>query len=157
MRRSQAMARDSPATPSWTVSSSSLVMAEPSRSRWLRLFRRGHGAQIRDQVTDLRIRQMVPEGGHAGLAYRGPAVLDEVEEILVREPGHARGIAETAGTHQEDRRAPRAFTGRSVTGRAAAEIETLNGRGRPGHGEWQEDDREDAPREQEQRRPRHHE
>src|SRR3989442_10185902 len=144
------------ATPSLTVSSSSLVMDEPS-GPWWRLFRRGHRAQIRDQVTDLRIGQMVPEGGHAGLAYRGPAVLDEVEEVLVREPGHAPGIAEVAGTHQEDRRAPRALAARSVTGRAAAEEEALNGRGRPGYGEWEEDDREDAPREQEQRGPRDHE
>src|SRR5712691_6836935 len=144
------------ATPSLTVSSRSLVMDEPSGPR-RRLFRCGHRAQIRDQVTDLRIGQMVPEGGHARLANRGPAVLDEVEEVLVREPGHAPRIAEVAGTNQEDRGAPRALAGGSVAGRAAGEIETLDGSGGLWHGKGDEDDGEDAPREQEQRGPRDHE
>src|SRR6266849_1272047 len=145
------------ATPSLTVSSRSLVMDEPSGPRWRRLSRCGHRAQIRDQVTDLRIGQMVPEGGHARLANRGPAVLDEVEEVLVREPVRAARIAEVARMNQEDRRAPRALAGGSVAGRAAGEIETLDGGGGLWHGKGDEDDGEDAPREQEQRGPRDHE
>src|SRR5262249_56294025 len=87
----------STATPSLMVSSRSVVIGDSSgRGNGPRSGRGGERAHVRHQRTDLVVRQMIAEGGHTRPADGGPAVLDEIEHVDVREGGHGLPVPESA-------------------------------------------------------------
>src|SRR5437762_11303684 len=74
-------------------------------------------------LAEVLIRQGRAERRHPRPTDRRAAVLDEVEEVLVRTCVDRRGVAQLTGPDQEERRAPRACSIRPVTRRAETEIE----------------------------------
>src|SRR3989304_3380171 len=61
------------------------------------LFFAGQGAEEADKILDLRVREIEAEGGHPRLSDRRASLLDDVEEVLVRERLRATGGAGGCG------------------------------------------------------------
>src|SRR5262249_57487378 len=97
----------STATPSLMVSSRSLVIGDSSgRGDGPRSGRGGERSHVRHQRADLVVRQMIAEGGHTRPADGGPAVLDEIEHVVVREGRHGLPVPEIAGPDEKDGGSP---------------------------------------------------
>src|SRR3990172_3574076 len=93
------------------------------------LFFAGQGAEEADKILDLRVREIEAEGGHPRLSDRRASLLDDVEEVLVRERLRATRVGEVSWSHQEERRTPGAVATRPVAGDAVGEVEPLGWRG----------------------------
>src|SRR5215470_17015887 len=92
----------STATPSLMVSSRSVVIGDSSgRGDGPRSGRGGERSHVRHQRADLVVRQMIAEGGHTRPADGGPAVLDEIEHVVIREGRHGLPVPEIAGQEEE--------------------------------------------------------
>src|SRR5207249_529587 len=92
-------------------------------------------AHVGDELAELVIRQRGAEGGHAWPPDGCAAVLDDLEEVLVRARPEAGAVGEVPGTDQEERGAPGAATIRAVARDAEPVEEPLAARGaarRPG-------------------------
>src|SRR3972149_1081010 len=63
-------------------------------------------ARVLDQVLDLLVRQMKPKGRHPGLPDGGPAMLDQVAQVLVGQTVHDARLGEVARLDQQARRPP---------------------------------------------------
>src|SRR5215831_7812599 len=87
---------------------------------------------------------MIAEGGHTRPADGGPAVLDEVEHVVVREGRHCLPVPKIAGPDEKEGGAPGAMAIGPVARGAVAQIRALDGRGVLGHGMRQEEEGEDA-------------
>src|SRR3989304_4843206 len=98
------------------------------------LFFAGQGAEEADKILDLRVGARDPEGGHPRLSDRRASLLDDVEEVLVRERLRATRVGEVSWPHQEERRTPGAVATRPVAGDAVGEVEPLGWRGVGGGG-----------------------
>src|SRR3972149_1462545 len=95
------------------------------------LFFAGQGADEADKILDLRVREIEAEGGHPRLSDRRASLLDDVEEVLVRERLRATGVGEVSWAHQEERRTPGAVATRPVAGDAGGEVGARGGGGGP--------------------------
>jgi hypothetical protein len=87
---------------------------------------------VAHQRTDVVVGKVIAEGRHAGAADGGPAVLDDVEEVLVGVRRRAGGVGEVAGAEQEQRRAPGATAVAAVALDAVGVVEALAARGARG-------------------------
>src|SRR3989304_835910 len=102
------------------------------------LFFAGQGAEEADKSLDLRVREIEAEGGHPRLSDWRASLLDDVEEVLVRERLRATRVGEVSWTHQEERRTPGAVATRPVAGGAGGEGGPGGGRGERGGGDLEQ-------------------
>src|SRR5262245_44405277 len=83
---------------------------------------------------------MIAEGGHTRPADGRPAVLDQVEHVVVRERRYRLPVLEIARPDEKYGGAPRATAVGAVTGRAVREVGALDGGRVVGHGvRWEEE------------------
>src|SRR5262249_26715224 len=141
----------SSATPSLMVSSSSVVIGD-SFGRWdgSRSGRSRQRSHVSDQRADLVVRQMIAEGGHTRPADGRPAVLDQVEHVVVRERRYRLPVLEIARPDEKYGGAPRAMAVGAVTGRAVREVGALHGSRVLGYGVRQQEEREHAAADEEE-------
>ena len=99
---------------------------------------------------------MVTEGRHARLAEGRPPVLDQREQVLVRERVDEPRVSQVVRAEQEEPRAPRAVAVRGVAGGAVGQVEALPAGGGLGDRMGQEEHRQDAPDQHEQGGTEHH-
>src|SRR5262245_60783230 len=93
---------------------------------------------------------MIAEGGHTRPADGCPAVLDQVEHVVVRERRYRLPVLEIARPDEKHSGAPRATAVGAVTGRAVREVGALHGGRVLGHGGRQEEECEHAAAQEEE-------
>src|ERR1700756_1547354 len=96
---------------------------------------------------------MIAEGGHTRPADGGPAVLDEVEHVVVRERRDRLPVLEIAWPDEKYGSAPRAAAVGAMAGRTVGEIGALHRVRVFGHRMGQEEEGEHAAAHEEETGP----
>src|SRR5207249_8288268 len=84
-----------------------------------------------DELLDVRVTERRAEARHARPSDGRPAVLDDVEQVLIGAAADGPTVTQIARADQEERRSPGALPIDAMTGRAEPEVESLD-RGRAG-------------------------
>src|SRR5262249_56965249 len=107
-------------------------------------------ARVGDRGGVLGGEERRPEGGLAGRAVGRPAVLDQVEHVVVRERRYRLPVLEIARPDEKYGGAPRAMAVGAVTGRAVREVGALHGSRVLGYGVRQQEEGEHAADDEEE-------